>query len=1448
MTFLAPIWLAVGALALAGILVLHMRQRRQFDFPSVLLWRLIEHAGSPRRALKRPPLSTLLVLQSLFAVLLALALAQPIFGAERGGVLGHTVYVLDASASMRATDTAPSRFEAALGGLRDRIESIPDEADARVSLIVAGPQPRIEIARQSDVDGILPLLSGLSATDGGADWVATAALAQSLATPDETPRYVVLTDGSDPAASAISEQLPDAEIDIVAFGEADTANLALSVTLAPAEEGADTRVLSGTITFAGEVPDEPVLVDVRFRPEGTQSFVELAEIEVEPPEADEEAADEDEAATPVSVTFETDLGLAGNGALLVTIPDDAGPADNAVRMLVRSEPVLARVLYLGNQSRSLVAALQSLETVELLTTETLPSDVSDFDLVIVDNVVVSRRPATNVLWVGSGRVAGMPQPVLIQSPTINEWEENHPLADSVNWAGLEPEIGYGIARLAGATVLLGSGDVPLIQARTTAAGREIRVAFDIVGSGWVEQPGFPVFVANLVSWLEGGFGAEPPQPCAVGSSCPLEARLLTGEVVDGEGNTVWQLGGTGGTFILEGLDRSFVPARAGFYRLVDGDEERLLVVSPSTAGESDLASRPDLGTASLSISWPSLWWWLLLAALLVLLAETWIAGRGSEQFLRRTGVARTNPLSTRRRAMLATRLVAVLLVAAAVVGIPWLSRVPAEDVVVVASSALDGAGGNADRDRLLAEAAENQDGARGTVVDAGGNGGLGANLEEAARLAAALVPGDREGRIVLATDGNETAGDIAMVVEELAARGITVDIQPLTELPAGEVLVEQITAPPRVFEGDTFFLEAVIFSQQAGTANVTISRAGEVVLDQEVALREGRSMVETIVPAGEAGTLLVEVTVDAEGDTYAVNNTNGLIVEVEPPPAIAIVTPQPPLGEYFEQALTVQGLSAEIIHPNDAPTTMEGWLEYEAVVLMNVPAIAFDTDNQEHLEELVTVHGRGLLLLGGENTFGPGGYFETPLEDLSPLSSRIPHEAAQVAMMFVLDRSGSMNAPVQDVTRLDIAKQATVTATSLLNPDARVGVVVFDSQATPIVPLTENRDVELVAERLGPLVEGGGTNMYPGLQLAIQQLAAVDAATKHIVVMTDGITNAADFPTLIEAAVEAGITISAVGIGAGADDRRLTQIAELGGGDYHATGDFRALPAILSQEALMLANSPFEEAIAPVAWADRSAEYLAGLPDELPPVYAYVRTSAKPDADLHMTLTDPDGDTLPLMASWRRGNGHVLALATHGAGAGTADWIQMPQYPLMWSQIIRHFLPDPLGPGLHLDLVRDGDVINVNALLLGPDGEPQSGEQVTAVADKSGEAIVLEEQRPGHYAASVEAGMGTHAFTATAGELTDEASIYLAYPARYNFGRSDFDKLQALAAATGGSVLLGDAPAFSDERVWVTVPGWRIWAVVALVFFMLDLVMRHAPGLLSLRRRSSQPAGYAMPA
>ena len=238
----------------------------------------------------------------------------------------------------------------------------------------------------------------------------------------------------------------------------------------------------------------------------------------------------------------------------------------------------------------------------------------------------------------------------------------------------------------------------------------------------------------------------------------------------------------------------------------------------------------------------------------------------------------------------------------ALVALPMLAREPAEDVVVVVGNDLGTQNANPERDRVLrgvetrlAEGGGARAGvvATGSVTRVGTDLGArntsllqapsvvsapGTNLEEAVMLAAAMVPGNRTGRVILATDGNETAGRVSAALTVLRDRGVAVDIEPLTELPTGEVMVESVNAPQRVFAGDAFLMDAVVFSQGVAQANVSVKRDGNVVLEQQVALAPGRNRIEATVPATAIGSVLLEVAVTAPADTFPQNNQNAITI------------------------------------------------------------------------------------------------------------------------------------------------------------------------------------------------------------------------------------------------------------------------------------------------------------------------------------------------------------------------------------------------------------------------------------------------------------------------------------------------------------------------------------------------------------------------------------------
>ncbi len=1456
MSLLAPGWLVLGAL-IGLVLVLHMRRRRQLDVPSTLLWRLLENTVAPRRALRRPQPSLLLFLQIAVVALVAIALAQPILSGGQSGAQ-HTIYVLDASASMRATDQAPSRFDAALARLAGLIESDTIGTGARVALITAGPEARLQVARQADAAGILPIVQGLRAGDGNADWRGAAILLKSLVRADEAAAVVVVTDGADAGIAEIARAFPSVAVRRALVSGNDFSNVGLTARFSPINAETGEWRVEGTVRFSGPTPDAAT-IEVMFQPAGLDGFVELTTTNVTRVGND--------------TTFSSEMRVPGAGVVRLRLANDAGPHDNTVHFAVRREPVKARVLYLGAPSVPLLAALQSIHYVEVVAADALPPDDQTFDLVVVDGMTLQRRPKTNTLWVGAAHVASLSPPIPLRDPYVTGWERDHPLAEQVDWTAISPELGFRVPRLPGATVLAESGGLPLVQARTTPFGREVQLAFLIDDTGWSDRSSFPVFVTNFVRWLSVEIGAVSEPNCQVGVLCPLPSRFLGARIVSPDGAERTLISTAGVDFLVPGMERGFAPERAGIYRVVTPDETRLITVAAATTGETSLAAFEDTATDEVGAgSSLRVWWWLLAAALVILLVETWISGRGTEQYLRPEALSSSRALSSRRRLLLGLRVAGIAVLVGALSGMPLPARVPAEELVVVVGTDFGNDKRNVDRDRLLAEIgarlADRGDDANAGVVVAGtpprvavdiGAGGewredpfrsvaAGTNLERATNLASAMLRADRPGRIVLATEGNETAGEIARALPSLRARGVAVDVRPLTELPPGEVLVESVGAPARVYRGDTFLLDAVIYAQAPQKGVFTIYRGGEAVLEKEVDLLAGRNRVETAVNAGDAGTLLLEVAVQAPRDTFVENNKNGAIVTIAANPNVVVITQDLIVGEYFQRAIAVQGLTAKVITPTQAPKKLDDWLQYDSVVLMNVPALALDTTQQEQIEELVSVHGKGLFILGGETSFGPGGYFGTPFERMSPLSSRIPHETPKVALVFVLDRSGSMSAAADEtarLTRLDVAKEATLTAVSLLNEDARVGIVVFDGEGYVLVPLQQQKDEAAIERALGPLIPGGGTFIYPGLELGVSMIERVDASAKHIVVMTDGLSQEANFAALIARAKAANISISAIAISSAADPRQPQAIAEAAGGHFYHTEDMRALPSILSQETLMLSSSPVKQVIARVNWENRDAAFLAGLPNTLPPVHAYIRTTAQPQADLHMTVTDDKGEKEPLMASWRYGNGKVLALATHGAGLGTEAWIDLPEYPLMWSQAIRHFLPDAKGPGVHVTIQRQGDDLQVAADLVATNGTPIVNQTVVATGP-DGAITTLREVGGGHYeGAFTEVPAGAWRVEVKAGDLAGEAHTYIAYPARYDFARSDFDKLRALAGMSGGRLLPGEQSVFNDAMDWIAVPVWRLWAILALLLFLSDLTIRYAPTLFGLLRKSSDKRAAA---
>src|SRR5690606_36815862 len=515
---------------------------------------------------------------------------------------------------------------------------------------------------------------------------------------------------------------------------------------------------------------------------------------------------------------------------------------------------------------------------------------------------------------------------------------------------------------------------------------------------------------------------------------------------------------------------------------------------------------------------------------------------------------------------------------------------------------------------------------------------------------------------------------------------------------------------------------------------------------------------------------------------------------------------------------------------------------YDVVVMLNMPALAVSSRKAGLIETAVSNHGLGLLMLGGNRSFGPGGYFATAFERLSPLSSRVPREAPEVTMVFVLDRSGSMNQPVEGGTRLEMSRQATLEAIGLLNPESRVGIVVFDSEARVVLPLTRAGDTDTVRAAMETVDTGGGTSIAPGLVAGWDLLRGSDAQARHMIVMTDGLSQPGDFAGIAAQMKAEGITISAVAVGTGADAQAVQVIAASGGGSVHTSEDFAALPSILSQEA-MLMSSPVREGPGQPRLVDPTDPMLRGLPEKLPAIDGVVLTTAKPEAQMAVVTTTPDGEETPLLASWRHGNGNVLAFASDATGPWTRRWQDDAAFAPFWPHVLGQIRPIRPATGAWLTLADAGEQILVTLEALDADGVARKGLAPLAEVKQDGLAALslpMKETMPGIYTASfAPAGTGRIGArvvlpAAPRGQAVSQPAEDVAEAALYR-SRPLWAEPRAMPPlqATGG---VEDLP---GGWGWRLVPGvTAAWTALALLAFLAALVFYMSPP-----RRTHRQAG-----
>ncbi|GMA15707.1 VWA domain-containing protein [Deinococcus metallilatus] len=1052
---------------------------------------------------------------------------------------------------------------------------------------------------------------------------------------------------------------------------------------------------------------------------------------------------------PFALTFTPGRG----GVLRAALDADGLPADDAAQAVLRPTPLPLRVALLGEAAGDVRRALLALPGVVLSPTRTLAADA---DLVVVTAPGVTGQAVRPTLWLNAPQTSGLPV-----TPTT--WNDRDPLSRGVTWADLTLGApATPVQPWPDGEALLSGPQGPLIERRGAGGAPEVRVNFPVEAASWTRTPAWPTFLRNVALAAQPDAGERVVPPCTVGEPCPLPpGRPLTGP----EGQAL-------------GTPNSFTPLRAGVYRV--GGEP--LAVNRLAGPEADLtagAGKTALLPRSLTLpsGWP-LWSGLLALALVLLLAEGVLAVR-AEPALRRGRWGRLRPA---QRRMLALHAAAAVLLGLALLNVPLPAPGRPRAAALVLPPDTANPAGLPNITRVWGTAVPR-------LTPTGAAPARTGDVADAVEFAAATLPAASERTVLLSGDRWPASSRLPDVLAALRGQGVTVHAVRSAGAPALEL--RALTVPAQVPAGQAFALQAAVRSAQPTTLRVTLRRGATLIVQDTLTVPAGDTRLA--LPLREDRPGLAGYTLTLRGETAGVEGQAA--TQVTAPPRVAVVGGDAAARTLLGRALAVQGLQAVPLAP--AALGASDLKGLGSVTLLDVPARDLSADIRTALEAWVR-RGGHLVIGGGPHAFGPGGYLGTPLEALSPLSSRVPRDAPRLALGLLLDKSGSMNETVAgNVTKLDLIKAAALTAAGLLHAQSDVAVIAFDTAPKVAVPLQRADNPARLRAQIGRIEAEGGTVVWRALEAGLKQLQASGASSKHLILLSDGIDggifNPDQYEQLVRRIRATGITVSTVSVGSGMHIPLMRDIARWGEGTFHLTQDWRNVPSLLAQDALDQGQPAVTSAPTPVQWPGTDG---TGRPQQ---VGGYTHTSLQPGA----TLLARTGSGDPLAASWRVGLGRVTALGTQLAGGWVNGWTARPTYPAQLAALIR---AEGESGGAPRTLEADG----LDLIVRGP------GPTLTLDGPAGSRAVALHADGTGGFVGRLETpGAG--------GYSTPDAALGLPAPVR------DPALLQRIVAATGGGWL--DTPALpaASGRGWAWRPAWPAFALLALLAFLLGLAFRSLP-------------------
>ena len=390
---------------------------------------------------------------------------------------------------------------------------------------------------------------------------------------------------------------------------------------------------------------------------------------------------------------------------------------------------------------------------------------------------------------------------------------------------------------------------------------------------------------------------------------------------------------------------------------------------------------------------------------------------------------------------------------------------------------------------------------KGYWLDEDEKAGAATNIAQAIETAWGIFPADANKRIVLISDGVETRGDVLRAGLRGQAFGVQIDTVPIYPSDAPEVMIERIDAPMQVKQGEPFHLEVFVHSNREDFAEVRLHKNKFEVAKQTVRLEVGENRIRFSQTATESGMMTYDAICAATQDTRYDNNHALGIVVASGKPKVLLIDENESQARYLARVLEDAEIQVNVRNGLGVPSELSDLQNYDLLIFSDVPANRLNQKQMELIRTYVQDLGGGFMMLGSENSFGLGGYYKTPIEEILPVrtDTEKKKETPSIAIVLVIDKSGSM-----DGIKIELAKEAGRATVELLGRRDKIGVIAFDGSPHWIAEVQTAADNFYISDQIGSISAGGGTNLYPALQQAYLALIETTAKLKHVIVLSDG--------------------------------------------------------------------------------------------------------------------------------------------------------------------------------------------------------------------------------------------------------------------------------------------------------------------------------------------------------